>query len=133
MDDTVGGATRPRWKDPWARNLFGAWHERRVARRACEESLRLYRQIEQSQPELTDLGRYERLVAARAGLDAQGAREVLRRAEDSFASWPVERPLKLRDVVQYLVVQECLSADPAALGARSRLLTVVAEVIPDDL
>lgn len=138
MTDAESGATespasRATWLADWSRGLLSAWRERRVARRASRESLRLYREIEAAQPELPAVARYRTVVARRTGLDEHGVRRVLEQAEDSFASWPVERPLRFRDVVQYLVVHECLQADPSLIGTRTRLTTIIAEVIPDNL
>ena len=62
----------------------------------------------------TDLSRreiYRRVVMARTGLDEDGANIVLRRAEESFASWPTERELTFADVVHYLAVSEYLTGD----------------------
>jgi hypothetical protein len=122
-----------RWFDGLTREVLGGWRERRVARRTGLESLRLYRELESARPELEPAARYREFVARRTGLDEAGVRAVLRQAEDSFASWPVERPLRFRDVVQYLVVHECLKENPAAAGTRTRLTTIIAEVIPGNL
>jgi hypothetical protein len=119
-----------RWFESLTREVFGPWRERRVAHRTSVESLRLYRELESAHADLTSAARYGEIVARRTGLDQAGVRRVLRQAEDSFARWPVERPLKLRDVVQVLVVHECLRADPSAIGTRTRLTTIIAEVIP---
>ena len=129
----AGDVTGDSWLAGLSRGVLGSWRERRVARRASVESLRFYRELEAAHPGRSAASRYEAVVARRTGLDCAGVRQVLRRAEDSFASWPVERPLRLRDVVQYLVVHECLAADPSAVGTRSRLTTIIAEVIPRDL
>jgi hypothetical protein len=56
--------------------------------------------------------------------------EILNRAEDSLAIWPVWRPLKFRDVAQHIVVARCLNADASAAGLRPRLTTILAEEIP---
>ena len=128
-----GIPTGESWLAAWSRGVLGGWRERRVARRTSVESLQLYRELEATEPELPAIARYEQVVARRTGLDGEGVREVLQRAEESFASWPVERPLKFRDVVQYLVVHECLNSDPSIVGTRTRLTTIIAEVIPRDL
>ena len=121
------------WLAGLSRGVLGGWRERRLARRTSVESLRLYRELEAARPELPAIVRYEEVVARRTGLDGDGVRRVLKRAEDSFAAWPVERPLKFRDVVQYLVIHECLNAEPSIVGTRTRLTTIIAEVIPKDL
>jgi hypothetical protein len=62
---------------------------------------------------------------------------VMRRAQESFADWPTERPLNFQDVVQYLAVTDCLKIDIAVAGVRSRIvdfvIDIVAHVIPRDL
>jgi hypothetical protein len=128
-----GMSARGSWIADRSRELLGAWRERRVARRASVESLRLYQEVAATQPDLGAIARYAEVVARRTGLDGEGVRSVLQRAEDSFASWPVERPLRFRDVVQYLVVHECLKADPSVVGTRTRLTTIIAELIPENL
>jgi hypothetical protein len=129
---SANGTVESRLAD-WSRAVLAGWRERRVTRRTSVESLQLYRELEATRPELPASARYHEVVARRTGLDGEGVRRVLRHAEDSFASWPVGRQLKLRDVVQYLVVHECLNADPSIVGTRTRLTTIIAEVIPRDL
>jgi hypothetical protein len=121
------------WFGAITHDVLRTWRERVQARRASRESLRLYREVAASFPELTAVSRYREVVARQTGLDDAGVRVIIAGAESSFASWPVERPLKFRDVVQYLVVHQCLKADPAALGIRSRLTTIIAEEIPNEL
>jgi hypothetical protein len=120
-----------RWH--WLAPVLDGWRERQIARTASVESLKIYREVAATQPDLTGLARYEEVVARLKSVDAASARRVIRSAEDSFASWPVERPLKFRDVVEYLVVSECLESIPDALGTRSKLSTIVASMIPDYL
>jgi hypothetical protein len=112
---------------------FEVLRERRQARRASLALLELYHRIAAESPELTGVDRYERIVVERTGLDVNAARVLVQRAEESFAEWPVDRPLIFRDVVQYLVIQEHLASAPGVEGARSALGDVVAEVVPADL
>jgi hypothetical protein len=112
---------------------LAVWRERRQARRASLALLEIYHRIAAESPELTGVGRYERIVVERTGLDVSTARVLVQRAEESFAEWPVERPLIFRDVVQYLVMQEHLASAPGVAGARSALGDVVATVVPSDL
>jgi hypothetical protein len=129
---TADGA-RTRWVDAIGSGILRTWRERTTARQVSRESLRIYREVEESAPELTGLPRYYEVVARQTGLDELGVREILERAEGSFANWPVERPLKFRDIVQYIVATRCLSADASGLGVRSRLTTIIAEEIPGEL
>jgi site-specific recombinase XerC len=123
------------WVDDLARpwRFLAALRERRRARRACIEALQLYRAVQAERPDLARTDCYAAVVARRTGADANSVDSIIRRAEDSFASWPVARPLSFRDVVQYLVVSECLKENPAAIGVRAPLMTVIAKVIPKDL
>ncbi len=125
--------TRARWFDAFAVDMVRIWRERVTARQISRESLRIYREVEGSSPQLTGTTRYREVVARQTGLDEDGVSEILERAESSFAAWPVERPLKFRDVVQYIVVSQCLAANASALGIRSRLTTIIAEEIPSEL
>jgi hypothetical protein len=122
-----------RWSDVLAVAVPRSWRERVLARQTSRESLRVYREVEEAHPELTGPTRYKAVVARQTGLDEADVETILERAEMSFASWPVERPLKFRDVVQYLVVHQHLNANPAALGVCSRLTTIIAEEIPQEL
>jgi hypothetical protein len=124
---------RTGWLDGIAADILRTWRERVTARQISRESLRIYHEVEESSPQLIGVSRYREIVARQTGLDASGVSEILERAESSFASWPVARPLKFRDVVQYIVAIRCLNADTTALGIRSRLTTIIAEEIPGDL
>jgi hypothetical protein len=126
-DDRAG------WFDGLAVGIVRMWRERATARQISRESLRIYREVEQSYPQLTGVTRYREIVARQTGLDDPSVGDILERAEISFASWPVVRPLKFRDVVQYLVASQCLSADTATPGIRSRLTTIIAREIPGEL
>ncbi len=130
---TQAGGSRARWIDGIAVDIVRTWRERVTARQISREALRIYREVEESYPELIGVPRYREIVARQTGLDDSSVSEILERAESSFASWPVERPLKFRDVVQYIVASQCLNADAKVLGIRSRLTTIIAEEIPGEL
>jgi hypothetical protein len=130
---TQADASRARWIDGIAVDIVRTWRERVTARQISREALRIYREVEESYPELIGVPRYREIVARQTGLDDSSVSEILERAESSFASWPVERPLKFRDVVQYIVASQCLNAEVRVLGIRSRLTTIIAEEIPGDL
>jgi hypothetical protein len=124
---------RTRWFEVLGSAIVRTWRERTTARQVSRESMRIYREVEVTDPELSGWPRYHAVVARQTGLDDSGVREILERAEGSFASWPIERPLKFRDVVQYMVATRCLNLDASALGVRSRLTTIIAEEIPGEL
>ncbi len=125
--------SRAGWFDGIAIDMLRTWRERVTARQISRESLRIYREVEEALPELAGVTRYREIVARQTGLDGAGVDEVLERAENSFATWPVERPLRFRDVVQYIVAWQCLNAGTTALGVRSRLTAIIAAEIPGEL
>ena len=119
-------------------NFVATMRERRQIRRICAETLAQYRRIEADLPRSSKWDIYARVVESRCGIaDRRAALAIMRRAEESFATWPVERPLSLRDIAQYIVVTDCLRNDLAVTGVRSRavdlVLGIAAEVIPEDL
>jgi len=130
---TCAGQGRPSWIEEMGGSIVRTWRERATARQVSRESMRIYREVEESLPELNGVSRYHEIVARQTGLDEARVRELLESAEVSFASWPVERPLRFRDVVQYIVAVQCLKADVTAHGVRSRLTTIIAEEIPGEL
>jgi hypothetical protein len=118
-------------------NFIAAMRERKYIRRVCAESLQLYRQIEIEMPQASNTDRYARVIEIRSGADADAALKFMRRAEESFATWPIERPLNFRDIVQYMVVTDGFKTDIAVDGVRSRVvdfaIDIVPEMIPADL
>jgi hypothetical protein len=112
--------------------VFVAWSEQRYAKRASLEILELFRSERQEHPELTGPSLYEAVVARRLGPESTNARTIVRRAEESFANWPVERCLIFRDVVLYLVINEYLQLFKSRHGTRTRMVGVVARFIPKE-
>ena len=133
------GAAKSSWLEDTLRplNFVATMRERRQIRRFCDESLMLYRQVEAQMPQASQTERYGRFIELRSGVTPGHVPTVLRRAAESFADWPNERPLNFRDVVQYLAVTDCLKIDIAVAGVRSRIvdfvIEIVAHVIPRDL
>jgi len=134
-----GGAAKSNWLEDTLRplNFVATIRERRQIRRFCDESLKLYRQVEAQMPQSSQTERYGRFIELRSGVTPAAVLTVMRRAEESFADWPNERPLNFRDVVQYLAVTDCLKIDLAVAGVRSRIvdfvIDIVGHVIPRDL
>lgn len=118
-------------------NFVAVLRERHQIRRICSESLKLYRRVEREMPGASNLERYARVIEERSGADPETVQTIMRRTEESFATWPVERPLHFRDVVQYMAVTGGLKADIAVTGVRSRFVdlvfAIVADVIPANL
>jgi hypothetical protein len=114
-------------------DFFTSLRERNHVRRTCIDTLKLYRAVAAEMPEASSRERYERVVARRTGADPDRVDRILRRAKESFASWPHERPLKFRHVAQYLAITEQLDADPDSGGLRARVDVIVARLIPADI
>jgi len=117
----------------YGRRLLGARAERRYAKQASAQLLYLYRQERHEHPELNPRALYQSVVAQRLGPQAGRAGELVRRAEESFTDWPADRELKFRDVVHYLIFDECMRLGTAREGTKTNMGVVVARVIPDDL
>ena len=112
-------------------NFLRVMRERQHVKRTCRDCLAFYRQAQRSNT--TAAERYAHVVASRTGADANGVNTILRRAEESFAAWPNERPLTFRDVVQYLAVTERLGDILSESGVRAHVSKIVATLIPANL
>jgi hypothetical protein len=136
---TMGKQAQPasthHWLDHTLRqfDIFTSLRERKHVRRTCKDALKLYRAVAAEMPEASSRERYERVVARRTGADPAGVARILRRAEESFASWPSEHPLRFRHVAEYLAITEQLNAEPGGHGLRTRVDVVVARLIPADI
>jgi hypothetical protein len=113
--------------------LLRSHRERSLARNRSRDLMRDYLNVAAASPGLHGVDQYRAVLARQPGLNPDAIEKVIRGAEDSFAIWPVERPLKFRDVVQYLIVVDCLKANPDTTGVRSRLTTIIAEEVPDEI
>ena len=117
------------------RNLgvFVARSERRYAREASTQLLKLFQRKQRQHPGLSRRAMYEAVIAERLGPDAGKAAEVIRRAEESFTDWPVERELRFRHVVHYQIFNEYIRSSPARQGTQTNMGAVVARIIPEDI
>jgi hypothetical protein len=114
-------------------NFLRLMRERQHVKRTCRDCLALYRQGEAQRANTTAAERYAHVIASRTGADANGVNTILRRAEESFAAWPNDRPLNFRDVVQYLAVTERLGDTLSESGVRAHVAEIVARLIPENL
>jgi hypothetical protein len=114
-------------------NLFAARAERGYAKQASTELLALYRRQRGEHPDMKARALYERIVAQHLGSQSTRAAEIVRRAEESFTDWPVERELKFRHVVHYLVFEEYTRAGGGRQGTRTNMGVVVARIIPEEI
>jgi hypothetical protein len=116
------------------RRWWQAWHERRYVGRRCRELLALCQSLRQQHPEMTGIGLYRRIVEHAVGGNAETVDRVLQQAEENFATWPVSRPLSLRDVVHHLAVLEYFKKHAGTQQMRADdLKRLVDETIPGDL
>jgi len=118
--------------------FISTMRERKQIRRMCVDTLEQYRRIEGEAPKASNEELYARVIETRIGGARPGAvQEAMRRTKESFATWPVDRPLTLRDIAQYIVVTESLRNDIAVTGVSSRavdyVLAIAADVIPENL
>jgi hypothetical protein len=105
--------------------------ERRYATQASIELLELYRSERREHPQLDGRSLYEAVIARRLGDASNRAGEILRRAEESFTDWPVERELRFRHVVHYQIFDEYTHLGSERPGTRTNLGLVVARIIPE--
>ena len=114
--------------------IFAASSERHYARRASEQMLDLFHKERREHPDLTGWALYEAVAAQRLGdKPRMSATEVVKRAEESFTDWPVERPVRFRDVVHYLVFDEYMHSGKAREATKTNMGAVVARIIPEEL
>lgn len=119
-----------------ARNLgvFVAHSERRYAKDASQQLLELFWRVQREHPELTGAALYEAVIARRLGETATiSPSEIVKRAEESFADWPVQRDLKFRDVVHYQIFDEYMRQGQVRQGTRTNIGDAVARIVPDEL
>src|ERR1700704_2381027 len=111
---SVSEARRPRMlRERWTQffaERSAAWRELRYAHQAGRRALDCYQQLQTNRPALCGGTLYEAFVCDYSAVDIAAARAILRRAEASFSSWPNERELIFRDVVQYVAILDYLAS-----------------------
>jgi hypothetical protein len=118
---------------PRTLGVFVAHDEKHYARQASRQLLELYWLEHREHPELSGRALYTAVIARRLGPAAAGAGEVVRRAEESFTDWPVERELQFRHVVHYQIFNEYTHQGAARPSTRTNIGVVVARIIPEEL
>jgi hypothetical protein len=106
--------------------------ESRYAAQITRELLQLYWIVTATHPGLPRREIYLKVVMARTGAGEGEAASLLRRAEQSFATWPHERELTFADVVHYLAVSEYLT-DGEQIATRIDMGRLVAGRVPREL
>jgi len=127
------GKLPPMWGTSRNLSIFSAHAERRYAKQASRELLELLLAVRSEHPELSGRALCQAVIARRLGPDKQRAAEIVRRAEVSFTDWPVERELRFRHVVHYLVFDEYMHRGQAREGTRINMGGVVARIIPEEI
>jgi hypothetical protein len=110
--------------------------QREKIRRVCLNALYLYRQIEAEMPQSSKMERYVRVVERRGSAHPRAVLRIMRLVRKGFALWPAEGPINFRDVVQYIAVTDCLTAQSGGgVGGRDvdRVYDIIAEMIPPHL
>ena len=109
---------------------MAVWRQRRFARTRSQQAVHQYRRLRMQRPQLQGHELYATFVCQRNAMDDQAARTVLRRAEQSYATWPEDRELTFRDVVNYLIVSEYLESHQHEAGTTVDMDRVIALAIP---
>jgi hypothetical protein len=114
--------------------MFVAHSERRYAKGASAQLLKLFRLEQREHPELKGRALYEAVIARRLGANPTiKAAEIVRHAEESFTDWPAERELRFRDVVHYQIFDEFMRQGEVRVGTRTNIGVAVARIIPEEL
>lgn len=109
-----------------------AARERSHVARTCRELMRLYGIVAAENPALAGRDIYLEVLMRRGACMPAEAAATLDHAEESFAIWPVGRPLCFRDVVHYVAVTEHFRTE-GVVAMRSDIGHLVAKLIPQNL
>ena len=119
------------WRNELVASMVSPSECRYVAQ-VTRELLKLHWVVSACHPDLPRRDIYRKIVMAHAGCDDYEADSLLRRAEQSFATWPTERELTFADVVHYLAVSEYLTDDDR-IATRINMGRLIAGRVPADL
>lgn len=93
---------------------------------------RIYQTTRRCSPDLAGAALYVEIVKRRGALSDGSPESVVWRAAESFADWPVERQLTLRDVACYLaLIETAVRHGPPAPSLRGTQ-RLIAFLIPSD-
>ena len=125
IDSTLFGRLRS-----MIRSARASYRTRVFAKNESVALLELARRLRGYEPALSGQRLYERVAAERLGCDEVEARDVVRRATNDFAEWPVQRPVTFRDLVSHLIIVRFATG---RIDDASAILRIVEIVIPSDL
>ncbi|RPI64549.1 MAG: hypothetical protein EHM50_00470 [Lysobacterales bacterium] len=104
--------------------------ERAYAKRQCALLLEIYDHFRSEHPGLDGDGLYAQVVEYGLDCDPTAARSIVLAADRSFAQWPTERDVTLRDVASFLLMNQLLPAHSETLGVQTNVTSIVAAVVP---
>jgi len=135
---TARATAVPAVPEPGARagffaSFFIGRRERREATKTSLEMLQIYQGVAAERPALRGPSLYRHVVVARMGVTLTEADSILRHAAESFAKWPVERPLIFRDVVHYIAISDYLAGNSSANWTRENVGKIVNKLVPESL
>ena len=105
------------------------WHAWRISRRL----LNAFWIVRGKHPALSGVALYEQVIADLGAFVSESPNIVVRHAQDSFAAWPAERPLRLRDIAHYVAYSSYVNFHPDSHGTRSDIRKMVEWVIRETL
>jgi hypothetical protein len=117
------------------RGLRSRKREEEIARKLSLQALEGLEVVRAQAPALNGEPLYRRILSTRLGVDDATAHELVERARESYAEWPVARQVKFRDVVHCFIVDRCLTAQApdAEHWIHGEIGQIVRSVIPQNL
>ena len=116
----------------WLTEIWQTWGDRRFARSECKKALVCFSRVKRERPGSAKHELYRDVVTRCLGAEKEQAIRIVRCAEQSYAAWPSGREVCFRDVVTYVLVEECLISKRRT-DDRAHIEAIVAAAIPSDL
>ena len=117
-----------RWLD-----LSTKMREKRFVRTASLAILNLHASERIADPDLRGRPLYEKIASKYLNITNAEARDVVERARKSFAVWPYERDLKLRDVARYIIVNQYIETHGVDGTAGNHFQKTICKIIAKTL
>lgn len=100
--------------------------------KAIQETLNIYRAVQVSESAEKSWDLYAMTIMRATGASRSDAERLLNAARESYAIWPVERDIRLRDVIHYLVVMDLFEKDETK-ATNVNLVELVRAAVPISL